>query len=235
MIVDSVKEVKEVIKECFEEKFRSSNSLRHRFQTPMLYKLNVQESMSLKEPFTVDEMQQVVFEGDRDKCPGPDGFNLKFMKKSWDILGEGIVLFIQYFHKGGKLPKIVTASFIALIPKCENPLSLEEYRPICLISRLLKIVSRILAARMRNVIGKLISNNQMTLAPGIQFLNGVLVTNEILDYINRNKKECLVFKLDFAQVYDCVDWNYLRLMLRSTGFGGRWMDWMEVVVFTSSM
>ncbi|XP_058774430.1 uncharacterized protein LOC131648711 [Vicia villosa] len=137
-----------------------------RFQTSMLHMLSMQESRSLEEPFTVDEIKQAVFEGDGDKSPGPDGFNLEFMKKCWDIVGDLIVLFIQEFHKGGKLPKVVTASFLALIPKCENPLNLEDYRTICLISRLLKLISLILTARMRNVIGKLISNNQTTFVPG---------------------------------------------------------------------
>lgn len=104
-----------------------------------------------------------------------------------------------------------------------------------MISGLLKVVSRILAARMRIVIGILISNNQTEFVPGRQILDGVLVTNEILDYAKRNKNECLVFKADFAQAYDCVNWNYLRLMLRSMGFGERWMILMEFVVFSSSM
>lgn len=36
-----------------------------------------------------------------------------------------IVEFVQDFHRGGKLPKVVTASFLALVPKCDNPVSLE--------------------------------------------------------------------------------------------------------------
>lgn len=64
---------------------------------------------------------------------------------------------------------------------------------------------------------------------------GELVTNEILDFAKRNKKDCMVFKIDFARVYDCVDWNFLRNMLKSMGFGIWWMKWMESTVFTSIM
>lgn len=74
--------------------------------------------------------------------------------------------FVQEFYKGGKLPKVVTTSFLALVPKCENPLILEEYRPICLISGLLKIISKVLAAMLTKVIGKLVSSNQITFIPG---------------------------------------------------------------------
>lgn len=88
---------------------------------------------------------------------------------------------------------------------------------------------------MRNVIGKLISNKHTTYVSGRQILDGVLVTDEIFDYAKRNKKEFLIFKAEFAQSYVCIDWNHMRLMLRSMGFGDRWMNWMEVAVFTSSM
>ncbi|XP_058741662.1 uncharacterized protein LOC131614050 [Vicia villosa] len=75
----------------------------------------------------------------------------------------------------------------------------------------------------------------MTFIPGRQILDGVLVTNEIIDYAKRNKKECLICKVDFAQAYDCVYWNFVKFMLKSMGFGDRWMKWVDFVVFTSSM
>lgn len=61
------------------------------------------------------------------------------------------------------------------------------------------------------------------------------MTNEILYFTKRNKRECMVFKVDFSQTYDCVDWNYLRFMLKSMGFGVRWLKWMEAAVYTSTM
>lgn len=78
----------------------------------------------------MDEIKEEVFEGEEDKSLGTDKFNLEFMKKCRDIVGESVVLFIHYFHKRAKLLKVVNASFLALIPKFENLLSLEEYRHI---------------------------------------------------------------------------------------------------------
>lgn len=100
---------------------------------------------------------------------------------------------------------------------------------------LLKIISKVLVARLRKVIGRLVSSNQTTFIPGRQILDGVLATNEILDFAKRNKRECMVFKVDFPQAYDCVDWSYLRYVLVSMGFGARWMRWMELTIFTSTM
>lgn len=90
--------------------------------------------------FSKEGIKGVVFDRNGDKSSGPESFNLEFMKKCWDIVGKKVIGVVQEFHKRGRLPKCVASYFLALIPKCEIPQSLEEYRPICQISALLKII-----------------------------------------------------------------------------------------------
>lgn len=66
-------------------------------------------------------------------------------------------------------------------------------------------------------------------------MDGVTITNEIIDYAIREKKEFLLFKVDFSQGYDCKDWEFLRRMSKNVGFGDRWMRWLEGGVFNISM
>lgn len=165
VVMHLVIEVKDAIKVFYEAKFKSPNTARPMLQSTIQYKLNEQENRSLEESFTREEIRQVIFEGNGDKCLGPDDFNLDFLKNFWDTVGEEIVLFMQEFHRKCKLSKAVTASFLALIPKHDRPLMLEDYRSICLISSMLKIISRILVVMLRKVIGTLISNNQTAFVP----------------------------------------------------------------------
>src|SRR3954469_8583494 len=76
---------------------------------------------------------------------------------------------------------------------------------------------------------------KIVLSPGSQILDGVLVTNELLDLAKRKKRSCIMFKVDFAKAYDCVDWRFLKEMLVSMGFGRKWILWMEATVFNSNM
>lgn len=62
-----------------------------------------------------------------------------------------------------------------------------------------------------------------------------MVANEILDFVTITKKSCMMFKIYFEKAYDTVSWNFLRLIMKKTGFGIQWMHWMEASVFSSHM
>ncbi|XP_058771931.1 uncharacterized protein LOC131645375 [Vicia villosa] len=143
--------------------------------------------------------------------------------------------FIKEFHAFSVLLKVVTASFLALILKVNNSLSLDEYRPICLISSMYRILAKLLASRLKMVLGNLISTCQSAFLPNRNMLDGVLVLNESLDFAKRFNKRCMMVKVVFEKAYDCVSWDFLRYMLERMGFGVRWRSWIEALVFNSSM
>ncbi|XP_058784139.1 uncharacterized mitochondrial protein AtMg00310-like [Vicia villosa] len=65
----------------------------------------------------MEEVQNVVWEFDGNKCPGPNGYNFSFIRKCWNTLSSEIFAFVSEFYTKENLPKAVSASFIALIPK----------------------------------------------------------------------------------------------------------------------
>lgn len=107
--------------------------------------------------------------------------------------------FVKELRRCGRLPKAMTTSFLSLIPKVLDLQNLGEYMPICLVSCMHKLITKILAARLKRVIDKVISQIQLTFIPRRQILDGVLVMNEFLDLSKRDKRECLLFKVDFRR------------------------------------
>lgn len=102
-------------------------------------------------------------------------------------------------------------------------------------SSLYKIISKSSAARLRSTVGNLISNSQFAFIPLRQMLYGVLVINELIGPSKRNRKECLIIKVDFEKAYDCVCWNYLRGKMHRIWLGVKWKRWMESCVFNNSL
>ena len=46
------------------------------------------------------------------RAPGPDGFNLDFVKANWEVIKEDYIQFLLDFHGSGKLPQGMNSSFI---------------------------------------------------------------------------------------------------------------------------
>ncbi|GAU23824.1 hypothetical protein TSUD_27340 [Trifolium subterraneum] len=197
--------------------------------------LSNDDNSFLLEPFAEEEVREIIWSCDGNKSPGPDGFNLNFLKSCWNIVKSDVLAFLAEFHAYAVLPKAMAASFLTLIPKKDHPQDLFDYRPICLIGCLYKILSKLLAARLKRVLGKLISNCQSAFLPQRQILDGVVVLNEIIDLATRRKDSCMLFKVDFETAYDTVNWGFLERMMVKMGFAEGWVKWIRACIFESSM
>jgi hypothetical protein len=142
--------------------------------------------------------------------------------------------FVSEFHRNDKLTKGLNSTFIALIPKVESPQRLNDFRPISLVGSLYKILAKILANRLREVIGSVISESQTTFVKDRQILDGILIANEVVDEARKSKKELLLFKVDFEKAYDSVDWGYLDAVMEKMEFSSLWRKWMRECVCTAT-
>ncbi|GKV32867.1 hypothetical protein SLEP1_g41432 [Rubroshorea leprosula] len=139
--------------------------------------------------FSKQEIKEAIWNCDSSKAPGPDGFNFRFIKIMWEVKKPDVVGFVQEFQEHGRLIKGSNAYFIVLIPKTESPQGIEEYRPISLIGVMYKVISKLLANRLRKVLSKVIGEQQMAFIEGRQLVDGVVIANEVIDEAKRKKKK----------------------------------------------
>jgi len=142
---------------------------------------------------------------------------------------------MKHFHREGKIPKGCNASFLTLIPKSENPQSLEEYRPISLVGCMYKILTKVLSNRIKKVIEKVIDGSQSSFLSNRGLLDSVLVVNEVLDDLKRRRKSRVIVKLDFEKAYDSVSWEFLFYMMGRLGFCGRWIQWIKACLESATV
>jgi len=110
-----------------------------------------------------------------------------------------------------------------LIAKKDNPSNLNEFRPISLVGCVYKILSKIMANRLKKVLPSIIDVNQSTFLSGRGLLDSILVANETVDYLKKEKKSGVIVKVDFEKAYDSVDWKFLYYMLGRLGFNCKWI------------
>ncbi|XP_071727693.1 uncharacterized protein [Rutidosis leptorrhynchoides] len=84
------------------------------------------------------------------------------------------------FQDSGMIPRGCNASFFSLIPKKDNPIFVQDFRPISLIGLQYKIIAKCLATQLALVIDEVISPEQTAFVKGRQILDGPLIINESL-------------------------------------------------------
>lgn len=124
------------------------------------------------------------------------------------------------FYARGKFERSLNASFITLIPKKARVVGIKDFRPISLVSNVYKIISKVLASRLKVVL-EVIFKSQNVFIKGRQVLDPVLIANECLDSIIRYGVPCVLCKLDLEKAYDHVNWDFLLYLLRRCGLWER--------------
>jgi len=77
---------------------------------------------------------------------------------------------------------------MTLVPKKDKPSELNEFRPISLVGCIYKILSKVLANRLRKVLSSVIDVNQSAFLEGRGLMDNVLVAKETVDFLKKEKK-----------------------------------------------
>ena len=162
------------------------------------------ESLSLEKEFTKEEVIQVLREMEGDKAPSPDGFTMAFFHKCLSVVEKDVMDFFDYFHRHFMFERSMNASFLTLIPKC-NAINIKDFRPIKLVGNVYKLLSKVLANKLRAVLDNLISETQNSFVGGRQILDSVLIANEFLESRLKSQLPSVVCKLDIEKAYDHVN------------------------------
>jgi hypothetical protein len=101
-----------------------------------------------------------------DKALGLDGFFLAFFQPCWSILKEDIMQIFHHLHDHCTFSNRINTTFIALIPKKPGSVEIKDFWPISVVTGLYKIVAKMLANRLKMVLGKVVT------APQNAFIQG---------------------------------------------------------------
>ncbi|XP_074300856.1 uncharacterized protein LOC141632188 [Silene latifolia] len=152
---------------------------------------------------------------------GPDGIPALFFQKCWGMIKSDFTKAVLSVLNSGRVLREVNRTFIALIPKGDNPEQVQDYRPISLCNIFMRIVTKCIANRMAKVMGSLVGEFQNAFLPGRLISDNILLAHEAIHVVNRHKfgkYGKFAFKADMSKAYDRVRWQFLNLTLRKFGF-----------------
>ena len=74
------------------------------------------------------------------KAPGADGLHAGFFQHFWHDVKDSIYAKVKNIFTQGIIPGYLNETLITLIPKCKNPKTISQYRPISLCNSIYKVV-----------------------------------------------------------------------------------------------
>lgn len=180
----------------------------------------------LERPFDIEDIRQADFNLGNLKSPSPDGFTNEFFKKSWNVLQVDLLGVFQNFFRNVVIDRSTNKTYIYLIPKKTKAMKVGEDIPINLVTSLYKIISKVLAERLKKVL-PIIHDAQSSFIEGRQIIDVILLASKTMGGWEARKKSGFILKLDYEKAYDKVDGMYLDAVMEQKGIGPRWRNWIK--------
>jgi hypothetical protein len=175
---------------------------------------------------TQEEVDQAAKAMPPGKAPGPDGFTTDFFHHCWDIVRKEVWEVVEESRMSGQVLSALNATFLTLIPKEERVTNPKQFRPIALCNVIYKIITKVIANRLKPIFPYVISKEQAGYVEGRQIMDSVILAHEVIHSLKSTKTPGMLIKLDLSKAFDKASWQYLRATLNSFGFDQNWVNWI---------
>ncbi|XP_019170974.1 PREDICTED: uncharacterized protein LOC109166477 [Ipomoea nil] len=189
-------------------------------------KVSDEDNHNLMRHFTIEEVKDALFSMAPDKSPGPDGYSPAFYQFFWNEIGQDVAEFVIDCAMSDSFSLGFNDAYITLIPKKKSPINMGELRPIALCNVTYKILSKMIANRLKPILQRIVSVTQSAFLLDRLITDNVIVASEVIHYLNRKregKDGWCALKLDMAKAYDKMEWEFLEYILSRLGFHAHWI------------
>ena len=121
--------------------------------------------------------------------------------------------------------------------KKNEPRSVSDYRPISLGNVVSRVVSKVLANKLKLNLPNVISDSQSAFVPNQLITDNTTVAFEVFHKMRNKrirKKGQMAIKLDISKAYDQVEWAFLQHIVLKLGIDGRWVQLAMETIHTAS-
>ena len=129
----------------------------------------------------------------------------------------------------GEMSSSQRKAIITLIEKQHKDRTLiENWRPISLINVDAKIISKVIALRLKKVLPNIIHHNQTGYVEDRYIGETIRSIFDIMEFTDGNNIPGIVIFIDFKKAFDFLEWHYLFSCLEAFNFGLNFINWVKM-------
>ena len=188
-----------------------------------------QQAMS--QEISINEMYSALKSMRTVSSPGNDGLTVKFYLHFWDLINEDLVNCFEYSYDEGKLSNSQRIGIIKLLPKKQkNLLLIENWRPITLLNVDYKIVAKLFAVRLKDILPDVIHPDQRGFIKNRRINDCILDVYAVADIILNSNEDLdfLMCAINIRKAFDSIDWDFLWFVLNLYDFPPEFIKWFDV-------
>ena len=197
---------------------------------PTIPKLSETDKNSCEGKISAGECYKLLESFQNNKTPGNDGIPIEFYKKFWSLISDPFIYSVNECFEKGEMSVSQKQAVITLIEKKgKDRSSLENWRPISLLNVDTKIVTKVLAARIKEVLPSITDHNQTGYIKDCFIGETIRSIFDIMDFtLDENTSGLMIF-IDFHKALDSLEWGFLYKCLEAFNFGEDFMRWVKTI------
>jgi hypothetical protein len=178
-------------------------------------KLTCDESEDLEKDLTINEIKKIIFSMKQYKSPGLDGIINEIYQIYWDTIKEVLFKVLLEIFDKFEMCDSQCRGMLTLLHKGGDRDNIRNWRPITLLNSDYKIISKLLANRMKPVLNKIIHTDQKGFVAGRNISENNRMIDNIIEFVDNEDEEGVIIFVDQQKAFDRMEWG---IILFNTGF-----------------
>ena len=198
---------------------------------PSMPKLSDTQKSKMEGKLSLEELTLYLKKCKNNVAPGSSGFSFEFYKFFWRNLKHHVSRAVDYAFDKNRLAVSQSMGIISIIPKGEKDKRyLNNWRPLCLLNSLYKMISGAIAERIKPALDTIIHSDQKGFVTGRYIGEVIRTTFDTMQYAKDNDKSGLLLTVDFEKAYDSISFKFIKKCLKYLNFGSDLIKWVEILL-----
>ena len=130
----------------------------------------------------------------------------------------------------GKIGGSTNSAFMALIPKEKDAVSFDIFQPLLLCNIGYKIITKIMANRLKNIFPQIILEIQGGFIKGRRIWDNIILVQEAIHSGLKYRDKGMAVKIYLANAFNRVCHSFLFQVMLRFGFDPRFIHWVKACI-----